>query len=203
MLRFISVSSLLTYFSLLSSFAAFHFALSGSMNLTAAMWGISVVFDDFDGSFAALFNRDNAQKEFGRELDSLVDCIAFAIVPVTCLRLLAFPEALGLQIAFLASSFLYVLAAVTRLGYFNISNRAGETGYTGLPTTESCLVLATVVLLPVPRAYTWIALVCLAAAMISPVRVQSPKGAFRILLVAWPLLVIVAHLLLHFLGGNS
>ena len=56
------------------------------------MWALSALFDNFDGTFASQFRRDELQKEFGKELDTLIDCIAFGIVPIACLRMLAFPQ---------------------------------------------------------------------------------------------------------------
>ena len=139
---------------------------------------------------------DETAKQFGKELDSLVDCIAFAMVPVVCLRLAAFPSGFGLQIAFGTASFLYVLSSVTRLGYFNVRSREGEKGFTGLPTTESALLLATALLFPIPADIIWIALIILAVFMLLPIKIPSPKGLLKLLLMAWLMAVIVLHFVL-------
>jgi phosphatidylserine synthase len=163
------------------------------------MWSISAFFDNFDGSFAALFKRDKREEEFGRELDSLIDCVSFAVVPIVCLRLLAFPQHIIFRIAFVVASFLFIVAAVTRLGYFNILTREGKRGFTGMPTTETVLLLATILLFPVPRDYIWTALACLAVPMILPIEIAAPKGIFKIVLTSWLLSVIALHLFMHFI----
>ena len=203
MFRFISLSNLVSYFSLFAAFLAIHFALKQNIYLTCAMWSLSAFFDNFDGSFAGLFKRNEIGKEFGKELDSFVDCISFGIVPVICLRVLAFPHNSVLKIAFTAASFFFVLASVTRLGYFNILNRRGVKDFTGLPTTETVLLLATVLLFPLPRDYIWVVLLCLALPMLLPFRIPKPKGLFKILLFIWLLSVIGLHMFMHFLEAYA
>jgi len=134
-----------------------------------------------------------------KELDSFIDCITFGIVPVICLRVLAFPQNSILQIAFIASSFFFVVSAATRLGYFNILNRQGLKYFIGLPTTEAILLLATVLLFPLPKDYIWIILIPLTVFMLLPIKIEKPKVLFRVLLVIWLISVIGIHLGMHFI----
>lgn len=200
MLRYLALSNAVSYLSLASALLAVHVAAGGSLHLTAALWALSALFDNFDGAFASLFRRDEAQKEFGKELDSLVDSVAFGVVPVACLRLLAFPQGTAQRIAFAAASLLWVLAAVTRLGTFDILSRRGAEGFEGLPTTEAALLLATLLLAPFPRDLAWIALPVLSALMVAPIRIGRPGAATKALLVLWVAGVAGAHLALHLAG---
>jgi len=198
MLRYIALSNAVSYLSLAAGLLAIHFAAQGLGHLTAAMWALSALFDNFDGAFASRFRRDAMQKEFGRELDTLIDCIAFGIVPIACLRMLAFPRGAALRIAFAVASLAFVLATVTRLGNFNMLSRRGERNFEGLPTTEATLVLATALLLPLPWEYAWAILIVLAVLMVLPIRLSHPRGVARVLLTAWLVTVTGAHLWMHF-----
>ena len=198
MLRYIAPSNAVSYLSLAAALAAIHFAARGSLHLTAAMWTLSALFDNFDGAFASLFKRDEMQKEFGKELDSFIDCIAFGIVPIACLRVLAYPRGAFLDAAFAVASLLYAVAVVTRLGNFNMLSRRGAKGFEGLPTTEAVLVLATILLFPFPLDYAWTILIVLSAAMLVPVRIPDPVGVVRVLLTAWLVTVAGAHIWMHF-----
>ena len=196
--RYIAPSNTVSYLSLAAALAAIHFAARGSFHLTAALWTLSALFDNFDGAFASLFKRDDMQKEFGKELDSFIDCIAFGIIPIACLRVLAYPQDAILKVAFALASLLYVVATVTRLGNFNMLSRRGEKGFEGLPTTEAVLVLATILLFPFPLDYAWTILIVLSAAMLVPVRIGSPVGVVRVLLTTWLVAVTGAHVWMHF-----
>ena len=198
MLRYVAASNAVSYLALAAALAAIHFAARGSFHLTAAMWTLSALFDNFDGAFASLFKRDELQKEFGKELDSFIDCIAFGIVPIACLRILAYPRGAALQAAFAVASLVYLVATVTRLGHFDILARRGAKGFVGLPTTEAALVLATVLLFPVPLDYAWTILIVLSVLMLSPMRIASPTGIWRILLTAWLVAVGGAHFWMYF-----
>ena len=197
-MRYIALSNAVSYLSLAAALAAIHFAAGGWFHLTAAVWTLSALLDNFDGAFASLFKRDEMQKEFGKELDSLIDCIAFGIVPIACLRLVAYPQGTALRVAFVVASMLYVVATVTRLGNFNLLSRRGEKGFEGLPTTEAVLVLATVLLFPLPLDYAWTLLIVLSVLMLVPVRIASPVGVVRVLLTAWLVAVTGAHVWMHF-----
>ena len=202
MLRHVAASNLVTYVSLGAALLALHFAALGRFHLTAALWTLSALCDNFDGAFASLFRRDELDREFGRALDSLVDCLAFGVVPVACLRMLAFPAGALLQAAFAAGCLLYILAVVTRLGHFDCMARRGARGFTGLPTTEAVLVLATVFVFPFPREHAWSILVVLGALMVAPLRVNSPRGAGKVLLILWLVAVGGAHVWRHLSSGG-
>ena len=199
MFRFIALSNLLSYLSLMAALLAVHFALQNHLNLVGAMLSISALLDNYDGAFAGLFKRDEPQKAFGKELDSFIDCIAFGIVPVVCLRVLVYPSHIASRVAFAAAAFFFIVAAVTRLGAFNIYNREGREGFIGLPTTEATLLLATSLLFPVPQNWVWMYLIIPAVLMLVPVKVKKPTGFVRIFLAIWFAVVIGAHFLLYIL----
>jgi phosphatidylserine synthase len=194
--RFIAWPNLVTYGSLAAAAFSIHFAASGALHLTAACWGLSAIADNFDGAFARRFTRSPAAAEFGQELDSLTDALAFGLAPVAGLVLLVRPAGLLEGACFAAAAFFYLLALVTRLGHFNLAHRRGHTDFRGVPSTEAALGLATVLL--VPQALPWMAGALLLAGvlMLAPIRISRPRGWGLAGLVLWLIAVPMGHLAL-------
>ena len=144
MIGFYNYSVILTYIGLGFSVVGITFAISGDFTLALICLLASGFCDMFDGRIArAMKNRTELEKNFGIQIDSLCDLICFSVFPAI------FGYCLGGNI-FLrtASSVMIVLAAVIRLGYFNVieQKRQNETEekmhrYTGLPVTSTALML--------------------------------------------------------------
>lgn len=125
--------------------------------------------DAFDGKVARTKkNRTDFQKKFGVQIDSLSDLVAFGVLPAcignamirVCPTIseiptihrgeqLAFPIVIVLYIIMI----LYMLAALIRLAYFNVTEEerqktesGARTYFTGLPVTSAALVFPTVLL---------------------------------------------------------
>ncbi len=139
---------ILTYLSVASSvvgiFLASHGIFIGAMGCLL----LSGLCDMFDGMVARTKkNRTDAEKKFGIQLDSLADVICFG----------AFPAMLGyslcrdtesLRIPAMIVGVLYVLAAIIRLAYYNVTEeiRQQETTekrkhFEGLPVTTIALIV--------------------------------------------------------------
>lgn len=109
-----------------------------------AVWGvvcllISGLCDAFDGAVAnTRKNRTEEDKKFGEQIDSLSDMISFGFAPVMI------GVGLGMtQWYFIIMYCVYVLCALIRLAYFNVTEEvrikegAGKrTSYEGLPVTN-------------------------------------------------------------------
>lgn len=101
----------------------------------------------FDGMVARTKkNRTEAEKKNGIQLDSLADVICFGAFPAV----MGYTLAAGTKIWFLAGivGVIYVLAAVIRLAYFNVTEeiRQKQTtekrkAYEGLPVTTVALLI--------------------------------------------------------------
>ena len=125
--------------------------------------------DAFDGKVARTKkNRTDFEKKYGVQIDSLSDLVAFGVLPVcignAMMRIcptisgvpilrkeghIAFPG----EIILYAILILYVLAAMIRLAYFNVTEEerqekesGGRKFYTGLPVTSAALIFPTVLL---------------------------------------------------------
>ena len=130
------------------------------INMGLGMWGIFLsvegnypialvcmmcvgILDMFDGKIARLIKRNDKEKRFGIQIDSLCDLICFGVFPAVFVYTYG-AKATGYVIILI----LYVLAAMIRLGYFNVAeeirqqqNEEAQTSYKGLPVTSVAIFM--------------------------------------------------------------
>lgn len=160
----------LTYMSLVSAFFGILFSLSftGCPYIAVFFLLFCGLCDAFDGKVASMKkSRTDFQKKFGIQIDSLSDLVAFGVLPA-CIGIGVYRSSYFLQSLFFSNYWLgmtfrfciyfvglfYVLAALIRLAYFNVTEeerQKKEKGkrkmYTGLPVTASCLIFPSILLL--------------------------------------------------------
>lgn len=142
LIGFYNYTVVLTYAGTAAAVCGIFFSASGY-----PFWGVLCLMlagltDMFDGKIASTMKRNEAEKMFGIEIDSLCDLISFGVLP------LAIGYGLGLSGGFFyLSAVLYLLCAIIRLGYFNvdeIQRQQKESGrrkiYYGLPVTAAALI---------------------------------------------------------------
>lgn len=137
-----NLANILTYLSLIFGFASIIFSLEA--HFTFASWAIiaSMVFDGLDGQVA---RRNPVPSEFGKELDSLVDVIAFGIAPSLLGYIFIYREFHFWGTGIL---FIYLFCSVQRLAKYNVTPKEKMANYFyGLPTTISGGTLASFVLI--------------------------------------------------------
>ena len=104
----------------------------------------SGICDLFDGTVARRCKRTKEEKEFGIELDSLVDVFSFIALPLVILA------SINTTWYYLPIAIIYAIFAIARLAYFNIktadSNKA-ISSYIGLPVTYVALIFPIIYLL--------------------------------------------------------
>ncbi len=202
MIGFYDYTVVLTYLSLLSAGTGVLVALSGGGHpfygcLFLLLCGLC---DAFDGKVARTKkDRTDRQKSYGIEIDSLADLLAFGMLPAAIGSALlrhspllhgvtGWPGAARLGLLFLLRGLLvlYVLAALIRLAWYNVSEQARQQTedaariyYTGLPVTASALVFPFILLLQrvLPGDMTPVyfsAVLLLGLAFISRVSVRKP-----------------------------
>ncbi len=143
MVGFYNYSVILTYVGVASAISGIGFAISGRTSMAIVCLMISGFCDLFDGSIARTCKRNELEKKFGIQIDSLADLICFGVLPV-CIGF-----SVGLhrwyEVAALA---LYALAALIRLAYYNvtedvlqITENTRRTHYDGLPVTTAALLI--------------------------------------------------------------
>ena len=165
-------------------------------------WGVICLLfagatDLFDGKIASTMKRNEAEKNFGIQIDSLCDLISFGVLPV------AIGYGLGLSGGFFfVSAVLYIICAIIRLAYFNVDEimrQKNENGsrktYYGLPVTAAAMLFPLIygmkdllgaALLPVYQ----VALFAVAAAFILKFKIRKPRGAALWVIFALGLAVV-------------
>ncbi|MBP0976807.1 MAG: CDP-alcohol phosphatidyltransferase family protein [Oscillospiraceae bacterium] len=137
-LGYYNKSVILTYAGAAAAVAGMGLAFSGKIKEAVLCLIFCGVADLFDGMIARRCKRTDEEKEFGIQIDSLTDMASFALFPPA----ISFAVGNTGIISVLISAF-YVIACITRLGYFNVSTSVGaETKfYTGLPATFASLIV--------------------------------------------------------------
>ncbi len=202
---------ILTYLSLLSAGTGIVVSLSGTGHPYIGC--ICLLFcglcDAFDGKVArSKKNRTQMEKNFGIQVDSLSDLVAFGVLPA-CIGAAMIRTSDFLQNIFSsplggwtadAGKFLvhavlviYVLAAMIRLAWFNVTEeerQKTEGGvrktYIGLPVTSAALIFPTVLLvhyvLPVDITLVYVA-VAIVTGYLFLSKIQLPKPGTRGILI--------------------
>ena len=200
MIGFYDYTVILTYLSLISASCGIRVALSGSGHPYIGTFFLLFcgLCDAFDGKVARTKkDRSPAERSFGVQIDSLSDLVAFGVLPAAIgnamfRRSTLMPLVYGtwwekpLGGALTAILILYILAAMIRLAYFNVTEeerQKTEDGarkyYTGMPVTSAALIFPVILLLQyvipadVTPVYFATALVC-AIAFLSPFRIRKP-----------------------------
>ena len=214
MIGFYDYTVILTYFSLLSATTGIVVALSGSGHPYYGCFFLLFcgLCDAFDGKVARTKkNRTKTEKDFGIQIDSLSDLVAFGVLPA-CIgaalirvspyltgllegRLVRWETASGKFILH-ACLVLYVLAAMIRLAYYNVTEEerqekegGARTAYVGLPVTSAALIFPFVLLLQyltradITIAYLAVSLLT-AVLFISPFSVRKPGLRGILIMVA-------------------
>lgn len=148
MIGYYNYSVILTYFGLSTSVVGMFQAFRGNLKFAVLCLMISGICDMFDGTIARRCKRTEDEKAFGIQIDSLCDLICFGAFPaVIVFNFMNDIESFNYWLTIFCIIF-YVLAAVIRLGYFNVSeiNRTATTTekrvyYEGLPVTSVSLLL--------------------------------------------------------------
>ncbi len=215
----------LTYLSLISAGIGIFSCLSGGGHPFIGMFFLllSGLCDAFDGKVARTKkNRTDMQINFGIQIDSLADLVAFGVLPasigVSMLRIFdakwgfAPRSALTLLVHFGLYTVLvfYVLAALIRLAYFNVledqRRKDGGTGankeYRGLPVTSAALVFPTILLIQsvtsIDITLSYFATVLIAGVLfITPFKLKKPGTREILFMVGLGALELAAIIVMH------
>ncbi len=149
---------------------------------SAAMIGFiwAVFFDWSDGIIARqMKGRNEGQKSFGVQLDSLIDIVSFGVGPAVVLLSYG-----NFSPWFLPGAFIIIAAGVIRLSYFNVFGLVDKSTYMGLAMDNNIIILTFAFLfdgLISQTAFTivlYVLLIALAILNVAPVR--TPKFAGRL-----------------------
>lgn len=203
MLGYYNPSVILTYLSLI--FAGFGISRAiegGNDNIFAAIFFLmlSGVCDMFDGAVAARCKRNEEEKLFGIQIDSLCDLVAFGCLPA-CITLSLAEHSVFSRIG----ATLILLSSVIRLGFFNVQETVRDreeklTHYTGLPVTTVALLFPAALLvggiLELPPEKFAPACLCLFSAMeVSRLKLKKPYGVGKWIMLFAGILVFAGIIL--------
>ncbi len=134
--------NLFTTASLFSAFLGILWMIKGEFFLASITILISALCDSIDGRLARL---TNSTSEFGLQLDSLSDLVAFGMSPALLIYLWQVHKYGRFGVV---SAFLFIACGALRLARFNVLAQRGskKNFFQGLPIPAAACVLATFVL---------------------------------------------------------
>ena len=220
---------ILTYLSLISAGLGIFVSLSGDGHPFLGVFFLLFcgLCDAFDGKVARTKkDRTQLEENYGIQIDSLSDLMAFGALPAcigaAMLRLSPAIDSLKellpgwgerlLTALLFIILVLYILAALIRLAYFNVTEeerKRTEGGvrkfYTGLPVTSAALVFPTVLLLQYLTVFDvtpvyFIALIATGFAFLSKLSVRKPGLRGILIMVAIGAVEFALMLILRAVG---
>lgn len=141
---FYNASVILTYLGLAFSVFGMYVAFTGNISLAFVCLILSGICDLFDGAVARSIKRNDSEKNFGVQIDSLCDTVCYGILPIILGICMGFTSKFNIIVYIL-----YAIAAVIRLAYFNVltlekksflKNKKDDYYY-GMPVTNVAIIL--------------------------------------------------------------
>ena len=139
MVGFYNYTVILTYIGVISAVLGIGLSMYGHTSMAVVCLMVSGFCDLFDGTIARTVN----EMKFGIQIDSLADLICFGVLPA------AIGFSIGLTHWYEAAALIvYVLAALIRLAYYNVtedelefSENTKRVYYDGLPVTTVAILI--------------------------------------------------------------
>jgi len=192
-------SVIATYVGMLLAVASIFLLMSGFYKAAMMCFMGAGICDLFDGTIARMCKRTEEEKNFGIQLDSLVDVVSFIVLPVVLIFKLA-----GFTWYAAVAAVLYSVFGIARLAYFNVCQEENEDKdspikyYTGMPVTYAALVFPLVYLLhlyfntEVTALFMCIAMEIMAVLFILKIKFIKPgkKGYIFLMLLAIALFAV-------------
>ena len=129
--------SIFSYIGLLFGVISIYFSKTNNVKMALLSLMFASLIDVFDGTIARKFKRTEKEKQFGIEIDSILDTINFGVVPVIIYLNMGYSVWYDYII-----SFLYLSVITMRLAFFNTdlvnlkeTNKNYEVYY-GFPVTS-------------------------------------------------------------------
>lgn len=143
MVGYYNYTVILTYIGVVSAVLGIGLSMYGHTSMAVVCLMISGFCDLFDGTIARTRRRTENEKKFGIQIDSLADLVCFGVLPVS----IGF--SIGLTKWFEAAALIvYVLAALIRLAYYNVTEEELEfcentrrVYFDGLPVTTVAILI--------------------------------------------------------------
>jgi len=174
-------SVIITYIGVILSFCGMMFVYQNEISYGMICLIFAGICDLFDGKVARMCKRNEEEKEFGKQLDSMADVFSF----------LAFPSVLGIVMLekwMYPVLILYILAGIIRLSWFHITTKeeGNQTHYFGLPVTYAALILPILyvirLLANINGTYLFsVGYFIIAVLFVLNVKIPKPKGIWYVI----------------------
>jgi archaetidylserine synthase len=181
---------------LLSALMAIYLTILGHFQIAVIGLIWAVVFDWGDGIIARrMKGRTAEQKEFGAQLDSLIDMISFGIGPA--IFLLSYGH---YSPWFIPGAFIIVAVSAIRLSYFNVFGLVNKNTYLGLALDNNILILALVFLFQsffnewMFSVILYSLFMLLAILNIAPIKTPKLAGKWVYVLIIYSLILTLIYL---------
>ncbi len=146
-----SLSVLFSYIAVILSFLTCHFAIIGNIKLALILFMLVGAIDSLDGKFASLFKRNDMEKEYGVQIDSILDTFNYSAIPIAFLYFLGFN-----QLPDMILYIIYTFCITTRLAYFNTVLDENKNVFYGVPSTMIVIFLPIIVIIYTLTNSMWI-----------------------------------------------
>jgi CDP-diacylglycerol--serine O-phosphatidyltransferase len=172
---------------------AIYYAVLGSFPLALIFILWAVLFDWLDGIIARkMKSRSQAHKDFGPQLDSLIDMVSFGVFPAVFLLSYG-----NFNPSFIPGAFLIVATSAIRLSYFNIFGMIDGQTYKGLALDNNVIILALLYLFegffshPVFAIILYTALIVMLGFNLAPIKTPKFTGKWIYALVIYTVIMTI------------
>ena len=182
LLGYYNYTVILTYVGVLTGFFGILCCFKGNVFEAVICLMVAGFCDMFDGTVASTMERNEQEKTFGIQIDSLADLICFGVLPATILFSLNPNSMLCMAVALLA-----VLCALIRLAFFNVDEQQRQLTsaeprsiYYGLPVTLAAVFVPIAFALehffPLrPGTIVLFTMLIMALMFVIPFKIKKPK----------------------------
>lgn len=192
MIGFYNYTVILTYMSLVSAIVGCFMSVQGNLSASLFLLLLSGFLDLFDGKVARSMKRTRMQMNFGIQIDSLADVVAFGVLP----SMIAYNCGVDSIVGIVILSF-FTLCGLIRLAYYNVCEQERQLceetvrkEYLGLPITSSAIIVPLTFILKYFTGdfFTYIleaVMLITAVLFITPVKVKKPgkRGMIVVLII--------------------
>ena len=158
-------SVILTYIGGIFALFGMIFAIIDNLQYSLICLMLAGICDLFDGKIARMCKRTDIEKEFGKQIDSLVDVFSFVALPCV----IAIKLFLNINIWLCIIIIFYLLSGIIRLAWFNIISSKEEAVkyFIGVPVAYIVYIIFAVLFIlnikiPKPRKMAYIVFIVLA-----------------------------------------
>lgn len=187
--------SMFSYIGLFFGVISIYFARIQNFKLALLSLMFSSLIDIFDGTIVRKFKRTEKEKQFGIEIDSILDTINFGAIPVIIFLNMGFNSIYDYILVFF-----YLFVITMRLAFFNtdLVNLKGDNKkyeiYYGFPVTTSPLfmILGYIIYLVFKAKYIMpITMIISSILFITKIKIKRYKNKwFNIILIIIGLLLV-------------